>query len=80
MKIALCLCLLFVGCTVYHYPPTTVTIRDSYNTYAPVYAPTSAPTYAQVYTKGAKAQPAYAPQKKVKKAKKVKAYEGGQWR
>jgi hypothetical protein len=35
MKILL-LCLLFVGCS---YSPSYYTIRDSYNTYAPVYAP-----------------------------------------
>jgi len=78
MKI-LVLCFLFAGCTVYHYPPTTITVRDSYNTYAPVYAPTSASTQAQIYTTGSITQPVYAPYNKVKKVKKVKKYRGGQW-
>lgn len=61
MKKILLLCLLFVGCTVNHYPPNIV--RDSYNTYAPVYSPTYAPvqtTYQMTSTP------------KLKKAKKVK--------
>jgi hypothetical protein len=42
--VALFTLLLLAGCSIHHYQPPQITIRDSYNTYAPVYAPVYSPT------------------------------------
>lgn len=79
-----------MGCAVYNYPPSYVTVRDSYNTYAPVYAPTTTRTeYA--YTPPPTRNPAnntalmkllqqhgILGKKTPKKVKKVKIYRNGE--